>query len=62
MLCKLHLATKYWFCLGLMNDNTYYLAVLCPHPTQGGGGTNRVRISVEAKYINNILHYYMYGV
>lgn len=33
MLLELHLAAKYWFCLGLVNDNTYYLDVLHPHPT-----------------------------
>lgn len=32
MLLELHLASKYWFCLGLVNDNTYYLDVH-PHPT-----------------------------
>lgn len=33
VLRELHLATKCWLRLGLVNDSTYYLAVLCPHPT-----------------------------
>lgn len=49
MLCELHLATKYWFRLGLMNDDTYYLVVLCPDPPDGVvvGETNWIRILLK---------------
>ena len=34
VLGELHSATKYWFHLGLVNDNIYYLDVLCHIPPE----------------------------